>query len=102
LKIPEELVKVVSDAMTVLLSRARMSGERIGEITGYFDGKEYRRMFDALVNRIIREREEGHEEKAREIARKALEEGVTVELTSRITGLDTETIRELSRKGQAV
>jgi hypothetical protein len=107
LKIPEELVKVVSDAMTVLLSRARMSGEKIGEITGYFDGKEYRSMFDALVNRIIREREEGiavgevkgGQEKVREVARKALAEGVTVELTSRITGLDTETVRELSRKG---
>ncbi|MDR1175142.1 MAG: Rpn family recombination-promoting nuclease/putative transposase [Treponema sp.] len=102
LKIPDELVKVVSDAMTVLLSRARMSEERIGEITGYFDGKEYRSMFDALVNRIIREREEGQErgeqKKAREIAQKALAEGVAVELTSRITGLDTETIKELSRK----
>jgi predicted transposase/invertase (TIGR01784 family) len=100
LKIPEELVKVVSDAMTVLLNRARMPGERIGEITGYFDGKEYRSMFDALVNRIIREREEGQEEKAREIARKALAKGATDEFVREITGLDTETIREPSREGQ--
>jgi hypothetical protein len=51
---------------------------------------------DALVVEREEGREKGEEKKQREIARNALAEGLPVEIIQKITGLDSEAIRQLS------
>jgi hypothetical protein len=50
-----------------------------------------------LEDALVVEREEGREERDAEIAKNALQEGLSVELIQKLTGLSTETIQNLNR-----
>jgi hypothetical protein len=56
LKIPQNLVKLVSDVITVLLDRLKYPVEEIREVTEMFEKKEYPVMFEALVENVLEER----------------------------------------------
>jgi hypothetical protein len=49
-----------------------------------------------LEDALVVEREEGREERDAEIAKNALAEGLPAEIIQKITGLDSEAIRQLS------
>jgi hypothetical protein len=56
LKIPENLTKLLTDAITVLLDRLQVPREEIGEVTDFFEKKEYQTMFDALVESVLEDK----------------------------------------------
>jgi DNA repair exonuclease SbcCD ATPase subunit len=62
LKIPENLSKLLSDAVTTLLDRFGAEKSEIAEITDYIKKKEIVTMFEAMVERHFKLREEGYNE----------------------------------------
>ncbi|MFP3090254.1 hypothetical protein LQZ21_08000 [Treponema sp. TIM-1] len=66
LNIPEGMVKLVKDVITVLLERLEVPAEEIEAVKEYVGKKEYQTMFDALVESVLEDkrlaREEGWEE----------------------------------------
>jgi hypothetical protein len=62
LKIPKNLSKLLSDAITTLLDRFGAEESEIAEITDYIEKKEIVTMFDALVERHFKLRDEGYNE----------------------------------------
>jgi hypothetical protein len=62
LKIPENLNKLLSDVITTLLDRFGAEEAEIVEITDYIEKKEYTTMFDAMVDRYWKLKDEGREE----------------------------------------
>jgi hypothetical protein len=52
LRIPEGMGKLLSDAVTVLMSRVRVAPEVIREVTDYVEKKEYQTMFERLLEDI--------------------------------------------------
>jgi hypothetical protein len=59
LQIPEGLIKLLHDVVTLLMNRFEYPEEDIEEITGYIDKKENKAMFEALVEQHWRLRDEG-------------------------------------------
>ncbi|MDR3160791.1 MAG: Rpn family recombination-promoting nuclease/putative transposase [Spirochaetaceae bacterium] len=96
LKIPENLARLMEDVIRVLLSRLKVPEEQIRETTDLIREKEAARMFDHLVESYFEGQRLAQEAKALEIARNALSEGATVEFVRKITGLDPETVKNLS------
>jgi hypothetical protein len=66
LQIPENLIKLLSKVITVLLSRIKVPKDEIEQITGLFEKKGYNTMFDKLVESVLEEREEKLEEGRKE------------------------------------
>jgi hypothetical protein len=119
LQIPEDMVKLLSDVIRVLLDKSKIDRGIAGKLASYIERgeeKEYQGMFEAVIESILEEREEarkqgialgqeqgrvegialGEERSREEIARNALAEGLTPEFIHTITGLDLETIKSLS------
>jgi hypothetical protein len=59
LKIPPNLTKLLGDVVRVLLDRFDAPKEDIEEITGHISRKEVGTMFDALVEKYLKMKEEG-------------------------------------------
>jgi hypothetical protein len=106
LKIPENLVKLLGDVVQVLLNRFKTPEDEAEEILEGIDQREARTMFDALVEKYHRNREEGIKEgreeeikKARreklESARKLKELGVSAEVLGSGFDLSPEEIEKL-------
>jgi hypothetical protein len=94
LKIPENLGKLLSDVVTVLLERAKVPSEEISEIREQIERKEVKPMFDVFVNDFRQARRE-----ARRIGRtEGLKEGRTEGLKEGITQGKTEVMFEIARK----
>jgi hypothetical protein len=60
LKIPENLTKLLSDVVTTLLDRCGAEKDEIAEITDHIEKKEMVTMFDAVVERALKLKEEGY------------------------------------------
>jgi hypothetical protein len=60
LKIPENLNKLLTDVVTTLLDRFGAEKDDIAEITGYIEKKEITTMFDAVVERYWKLKDEGY------------------------------------------
>jgi hypothetical protein len=56
LKIPESMGKLITDVITVLLSRLGVSREGIGTVTDMIEKKEDRTMFDAFVESVLEDK----------------------------------------------
>ncbi|MCL2319089.1 MAG: Rpn family recombination-promoting nuclease/putative transposase [Treponema sp.] len=122
LQIPESMRKLLSDVIQVLLEKggvARKEAERFADFIEKPKGKEYKGMFEAVIESIIEEREEAHkagivigqeqgivigQEQGIAIglgqgielaARNALAKGYSLDVIHDITGLDVETIKSL-------
>jgi hypothetical protein len=106
LKIPEGLIKLLSDVVTLLMNRFEYPEEEIEEITGYIDKKEYRAMFEALVEQHWQMRDEGRAEGIEEERNRAYQEklegarkqktlGVSAEIIAAGFGLSPEEIERL-------
>jgi hypothetical protein len=110
LKIPENLTKILGDVVRVLLDRFNAPKEEAEAILEGIDGKEVGTMFDALVERYHRNREEGirigtektrEEERERtrreklESARKLKNLGGSAETIRAVFGLSPEEIKDL-------
>jgi predicted transposase/invertase (TIGR01784 family) len=78
-------------------AEGKAEGIVIGEAKGIAEGKAEGRA-EGIAEGEVKGEERGGQKKAREIARKALAKGATDDFVREITGLDTKTIRELSRK----
>jgi predicted transposase/invertase (TIGR01784 family) len=99
-KSPPELVEEVAR----MDSAIRAANKRQEYLTQDWEERDLytRRLMAALdynsgINNALEEGEQkGKEEKAAEIARKALAEGASVEFVQKITGLDIEAIQKLS------
>jgi pentatricopeptide repeat protein len=103
LKIPGNMVKLIRDVSTVLLTRLGMTQERISMITDQFAKKGEQRMFDALVENALERRrlareegirkgirlgmDKGRWEEALEIARQMKEDGFSPEQIRKYTGV---------------
>jgi hypothetical protein len=98
LKIPEDMVKLISDVITVLLNRLEVPKKEIAAVTDQFAKKEYQTMFDALVESVLEDkrlarnegirlgRDEGRREDAQEIARRMKEDGFTSQIWRKFKG----------------
>jgi predicted transposase/invertase (TIGR01784 family) len=99
LKIPDNLSKLLSDVITVLMDRFEVPREEIEEVIDRFGGKEGRPMFDALVENYKKSRAEGREEGRREVkleaGRAMKKEGLPLEQICKYTGLSPEAIEKL-------
>ncbi|MFP3091054.1 hypothetical protein LQZ21_12090, partial [Treponema sp. TIM-1] len=66
LNIPEGMIKLVKDVITVLLERLEVPAEEIEAVKEHVGKKEYQTMFDALVESVLEDkrlaREEGRHE----------------------------------------
>jgi predicted transposase/invertase (TIGR01784 family) len=107
LQIPENLRKLLSDVIRVLLEKSgvnRLDAEKYADYVETADRKEHSGMFEAVIESIIEGREEarneGREEGIETAARRALEEGATLEFVQKITGLDMETINGIANSRQ--
>jgi hypothetical protein len=99
LKIPGNMVELIRNVSTVLLTRLGTAKEKIDVITDQIGKKGKQRMFDAYVEsvledrRLVREegrdegRNEGRREEALEIARQMKEDGFTPEQIRKYTGV---------------
>jgi len=103
LQIPENMRKLLSDVIRIFLEKSGVNRQEAREYAGHIenpDGKENKGMFEAAIESILKRqeevREEGREERDKEIARNALAEGYPLEAIQRITGLDMETLKSLS------
>jgi hypothetical protein len=102
LRIPENLRKLISEVITVLLDRAKAPPEVIGEISGLVEKKEYRTMFDVLVESLLEKQRKTDEanERAAEDRRIAEEERrKSAEANERAVEL-TVKLQELERRNQ--
>ena len=113
LQIPEDMVKLLSDVIRVLLDKSGVNRRIAEKLTGYLEKgnrKEYEGMFEAVIESIIEEREEaravgrkegleqGLFQGREEIARNLLAKGSTPEFIQEVTGLDLATIQELGKQ----
>ena len=126
LQIPESLVKLISDVIRVLLDKSGLERHEIEKYVSSVkksEVKENTGMFEAVIESIIEGREEARKEgiaigqerlkvaeerlevvtrdsqkRLEAVARNALEEGLTIEFVSKITGFDMETIQEIKDK----
>ena len=117
LQIPESMRKLLSDVISVFLEKSGVNRQEAEKYAGHIanpERKENRGMFEAAIESIIKGREEAREEgraegrlevreevweeRGEEIARNALVEGFPLETIQRITGLDMETLKNLSAK----
>jgi predicted transposase/invertase (TIGR01784 family) len=106
LKIPEDMVKLISDVITVLLTRLEVPKEEIAAVTDQFAKKEYQTMFDALVESVLEDkrlardegRNEGRREGAAETALRMKEDGFTPQQIRKYTELSLKDIREIGCK----
>ena len=80
LQIPENMRKLLSDVILVLLEKSGVNRLEAEKISGYVEkpgGKGYKGMFEAVIESIIEEREEarneGHEEGRKEMHQYVLE-----------------------------
>jgi SOS response regulatory protein OraA/RecX len=73
LKIPPNSRKLITDALTVLLTRIGVGGEKIAAITGAIEEKEGNQMFDRLVAGPLEEREQTRGETQAEAYNEKLE-----------------------------
>ena len=110
LKIPENLITLLSNVIRVLLDKSGNDQQEIEKYLKYVEkpeGKEQIDMFEAVIESIIEGRmeakEEGREESRKEErvklennVRNALVEGFPLETIHKITGLDMETIKKLA------
>jgi hypothetical protein len=65
LQIPEDMVKLLSDVVRVLLDKSgvdRRIAEKLTEYIEKGDGREYKGMFEAVIESIIEEREEARKQ----------------------------------------
>jgi hypothetical protein len=107
LKIPENLSKLLSDVITVLLKRKEAPSGEIAEISGLIERKEVQPMFEVLLNDYRQARRQGRREGRKEgevkgyerakleMARKMKACGDSAEKIREITGLPPHAIVEL-------
>jgi predicted transposase/invertase (TIGR01784 family) len=104
LQIPENLRKLLSDVILVLLEKSGIDRREAEKYAEKLDRKEHSGMFEAVIESIIEGREEarkeglkeGREEGIETAARRALAEGATLEFVQKITGFDIETIKNIA------
>jgi predicted transposase/invertase (TIGR01784 family) len=78
LKVPENLSRLMTDVITALLDRLEASGEEIAAVTDLIERKEYRTMFDALVESVLEDKRQAvqqEREKARQEWEQEKQEG---------------------------
>jgi predicted transposase/invertase (TIGR01784 family) len=102
LKIPENLTKLLSDVVLVLLNRFNAPPEEAEAIMEHIEHKEVETMFDALVEKYHKARNEGIEEGRKEAEREKMENarnlkklGVSVEILQAGFGLSPDEIEKL-------
>jgi predicted transposase/invertase (TIGR01784 family) len=101
LKIPEDMVKLIRNVMTVLLNRLDVPEEEIAAVTDQFVKKEYQTMFDALVESVLEDKRlarevgerKGRREEALETAQRMTKDGFTPEQIRKYTGFSLEEIQ---------
>ena len=107
LQIPEDMHKLLVDVTLSILDKgefSRLEAREVVAIVEKAEHKEYGGMFEAAIESIIEDWKEAMEEgKVKgwaecqlEIARNALANGATIDFVQKITGLDRETIANLS------
>ncbi|MDR2070105.1 MAG: hypothetical protein LBP81_01620, partial [Treponema sp.] len=102
LKVPENLSRLITDVITALLYRLEAPGEEIAAVTDLIERKEYRTMFDALVESVLEDKrqavkcakEEARQEK-QEGARRQKQMGVSPDIIAAGFGLTFEEIEQL-------
>jgi transcription initiation factor IIE alpha subunit len=72
LKVPENLSRLMTDVITALLDRLEAPGEEIAAVTDLIERKEYRTMFDALVESVLADKRQAVQQ-AKEEARQEWE-----------------------------
>ncbi|MFP3091371.1 Rpn family recombination-promoting nuclease/putative transposase, partial [Treponema sp. TIM-1] len=75
LNIPEGMVKLVKDVITVLLERLEVPAEEIEAVKEHVGKKEYQTMFDALVESVLEDKRLAREEGIKIGTQKGREEG---------------------------
>jgi SRSO17 transposase len=106
LQIPQGLIKLLNDVVTLLMNRFEYPEEEIEEIAGYIYKKETKTMFEALVKQHWRMRDEGRAEGIEEEhkrasqeklegARKLKQHGVSPDIIVADLGLSSEEIERL-------
>jgi predicted transposase/invertase (TIGR01784 family) len=108
LQIPEDMNKLLVDVTLSIMDKGgfgRREAEEAAAIVERGEHKEYGGMYEAVIESIIEEREEarqegmekGIEKGLEKAARNALANGATIDFVQKITGLDRDTIRNLTR-----
>ncbi|GHU57777.1 hypothetical protein FACS189444_0410 [Spirochaetia bacterium] len=107
LKIPENLYKLVADNVELILNRLSVPKEEIAAVTSHFSNKEYRGMFEAMLERVGRFEETaikkgvekgmeiGREQATLENARGFKEKGVPVDVISEVLKLPPDVVARL-------
>jgi hypothetical protein len=72
LKVPENLSRLMTDVITALLDRLEAPREEIAAVTDLIERKEYRTMFDALVESVLADKRQAVQQ-AKEEARQERE-----------------------------
>jgi hypothetical protein len=92
LQIPEGLIKLLHDVVTLLMNRFEYPEEEIEEITGYIDKKENKTMFEALIEQHWRMRDEGLAEGIEQERKRASQEKLEGARKQKTLGVSTEII----------
>ena len=122
LQIPENMAKLFNDVIRVLMDKSgvdRRIAEKLAGFIGQGEGKDYKGMFEAVIEHIIEEREEarkqglekgieqgfvqgkeqgfvlGHEQEKFEIAARFKNLGISIDTIIQATGLIAEEIKKL-------